>query len=384
MLGSPEVAIVSDRRRLSGLRAEWDEAAPPKLSEPWQSFSWIEACAETCSKNHRLHVITVRRAGRLTAAAPLVLRESNQPLRPLRLEFLGAGELKEPNRFLASDATSMDVLTDQIVAERTYPVRLSRVPNDRDAVRLLSARFRRAGWVTKAVSMPYPYLQLAKQAILFKKSLKEDLSRARRKAIKLGEVRSEIVDVRSRDRVISRLQDAFRIEASGWKGANNTAIICNDPRREFFERLAASAMNEGTLRLVFLKVGGEDAAVQYAIEAANAYWLLNIGYNDDFRECSPGNLLLEETIKAAAKNGLARYNFLGKEEAWTRRWTSDVEDCVVLAAYRPNSLGFRAIISDALYLYRKRREDRIVNEIKKGRAVQGRVPRLVEARSAFG
>jgi len=286
-------------------------------------------------------------------------------LNPLRLDFIGGEELKEPNRLICFDRTSLNLLTDSIVSERTFPIRLSRVPADDGVIRTLTRKFNRHGWMTKTMHMPYPYLNLDCQTNPLKKSLREDLRRARRKAEQRGRVELEFVEGKSRERVRRHLQDAFQIEASGWKGRNRTAILSRDSRREFFERLADSGLREGTLRLAFLNVGGESSAVQYAIESANEYWLLNIGYRDDFREFSPGNLLLEETIKASARKGLVRYNFLGKEEPWTRRWTSEVRDCVVLAAYRPNYFGVRAILSDALYLYQKRRIERAVREIRK-------------------
>jgi CelD/BcsL family acetyltransferase involved in cellulose biosynthesis len=182
----------------------------------------------------------------------------------------------------------------------------------------------------------------------------------------------ELVETESSDTLRVRLNDAFQIESSGWKGRNNTAILCSNARRDFFEKYADSSMRQRTLRLFFLRIGNEDVAVQYAIESANQYWLLNIGYRDEFRECSPGNVLLEETIKYAARNRLSRYNLLGKEEPWTRRWTSDAEDCVVLAAYRSNYFGIRAVISDALYLYHKRQKDRLVQAIRRSRPVSTR------------
>lgn len=367
-----DVSTITDLDGLRNLKSAWDEIAPPQVSEPWQSFSWILACAEADRKIQRLHITTIRRRGYLTAIAPLVLRESSQPLRPLRLDFLGGEDLKEPNRFVYVNGESLDTLVESVASERIYPIRLSRLPNDGKVIELVRARFKSQGWITRTMSVPYPYLDLDRDVRLIKKSLKEDLRRARRRAEKRGEVRSEVVDVTSSDELQRHLRSAFRIEASGWKGRNNTAILCNDSRREFFQSLASSARQEGTLRLVFLKVAGEDSAVQFSIESANEYWLLNIGYRDDFKECSPGNLLLEDTIKAAAMSGLSRYNFLGKEEPWTRRWTSQARDCVVFAAYRPNAFGVKAILSDALYLYRKQRQDRVARRIRRGQNQESR------------
>src|SRR5262249_45343100 len=162
------------------------------------------------------------RNGRLAAAAPLVLRDSNQPLHPLRLEFLGGGDLKEPNRFIASDPASLGLLASYIAAERTYPIRLSRLPNDRKLLNQLFSQFKKYGWITKTASMPYPYLNLELTNGLLKRSLREDLSRGRRRAVSRGDLSVELVETDSSDLLRVRLNDAFQIESSGWKGRNKT------------------------------------------------------------------------------------------------------------------------------------------------------------------
>jgi CelD/BcsL family acetyltransferase involved in cellulose biosynthesis len=355
---SHEVEIIENLRDLRGLGSEWNEMAPPKDVEPWQTFSWTEAAASAYSKDHLLRVITVRKGGKLIAIAPMVLKPSEQPLRPLRLDFLGGEELKEPNWFILPDPGSLDFLVDVIVSEPVYPVRLSRVPTDSGHVGFLASKFKKSGWITSELSMPYPYLDLAANPI--RKSLREDLRRARRKAEAQGEVRFEEVVAASKGDLLKCLKRGFFIEDSGWKGRNGTSILSNEYRRKFFEHYACSAWSEGTLRLSFLLVGETPVAVQYAIESAKSYWLLVVGYDEGYQQCSPGNLLLEESIRDAAMRGLVRYNFLGKEESWTKRWTRASRETLVLAAYRPNLHGAGAILSDAFYLVKKRiKEHRI-------------------------
>ena len=363
MSRSHEIIVIEDLQALRGLESEWNELAPPKEVEPWQSFSWMEAAATAYSENHLLRVITVRHNGRLTAIAPMVLKPSEQPLRPLRLDFLGGEELKEPNRFIARDGASLNLLVNVIVSQRVYPIRLSRVPGDAETVNYLKSKFKDAGWMTATLSMPYPYVELKGNPI--KSSLREDLRRARRKAEALGEVRMETSAAASDEELLKQLETAFRIEASGWKGRNGTAIASSESRRRFFERYACSAWKDGTLRLSFLLINNTPVAVQYAIESANAYWLLNVGYDEQYQECSPGKLLLGESIKDAAKSGLVQYNFLGKEEPWTKRWTTKAQDCVVLAPCRPNLHGLIALISDALYLAKKRMNERAEGEVRR-------------------
>lgn len=359
-----EIEVVEELDELRDLRTEWEEVVPPKHGAPWQSFGWVEASAHSFGKAHPLRITTLRSRGRLVAAAAMVLKRSAQPLHPLRLDILGGEELKEPNGFLWRDSAALGTLVDAIALERVYPIRLSRIPADRSLVSDLVARFKRAGWITTTRNMPYPRLALQGEPI--GKSLREDLRRARRKAERRGPVGLELVSGGSEDQLRSSIQRALEIHASGWRGRNGTDILSDPASARFFHRYGLSAARDGTLRLSFLTVGGHPVAVHFGIESAEGYWLLFIGYDEDYRECSPGNLLTAETVQDAARRGLSRYNFLGKEEPWIKRWTSDVEDCLVLAAYRPNVHSIRAVLSDALYLMNNRRKAEQVRRAKMG------------------
>ena len=103
MTDSYKIETIEDFNGLQSLKSEWNEMAPPRNVEPWQSFSWTEAATTAYCKKNLLRIITIRKDNRLTAIAPLVLKPSAQPLSPLRLDFLGGEELKEPNRFISVD-----------------------------------------------------------------------------------------------------------------------------------------------------------------------------------------------------------------------------------------------------------------------------------------
>ncbi len=358
-----KLEIIEDIHGLRELGSDWNEAAPIQDVEPWQSFSWMEAAASSYGDSHSLRVLTIRKDGLLTAIAPMVLKPSDQPLRPLRLDILGGEELKEPNRLVSLEQTSLGLLIDNLASEPVYPIRLSRIPGDEECLGVIMTKFRNAGWITRTLRMPYPYLELGPNPI--KKSLREDLRRAKRKAEALGEVKSAVVSASTEKELLEQLEMGLRIEASGWKGRNGTAIISNGFRKKFFERYACSAWREGSLRLRFLYVNKAAVAVQFAVESAKASWLLNIGYDEQYQQCSPGNLLLGFSIEDSARCGLARYNLLGKDEPWIKHWTTTSRDSQVLAAYRPNLHGFRAMMSDALYMLRKRLKDRRTESVKK-------------------
>jgi CelD/BcsL family acetyltransferase involved in cellulose biosynthesis len=351
-----EFHTVTDRAELERLKAEWNEIVPPAASEPWQSFSWINACAHTFNREHRLRVITVRRNGRLVAAAPLVLRPSPTPLKPPRLYFLSGEDVLDPKNFIARNSAELDILIDHLARKLTAPIKLSRIPDNDHFTSRLAARLRGSGWLTMTRRVPYPYLDLDESWSdpVRKYKYPQDLRRARHRANRRGSVQFEVISPRSSADLREPLAEAFRVEAAGWKGRTGSAIVHQERRRAFLEQLAASAVEDGTLRLAFLRIDGRVAAMQYAMEAAAGYWLLKIGYDEAFKECSPGLLLIAETIRACTQQGLARYHFLGVNEPWVARWTAAAKECVTFVAYRPNFGGLRSFLSDAIDIGRKR------------------------------
>jgi CelD/BcsL family acetyltransferase involved in cellulose biosynthesis len=355
--------VIDDYQGLCALKSEWNEIAPPQQVEPWKSYNWIEAAALAYSQNHLWRIITTRSNGRLTGIAPLVLKPSNQALKPRQLHILGGEELKEPNQLIACDNQSLNALIDEMASEPVYPIRLSRISNDKKSIALLYEKFLKKGWFIKMMSLPYPYIDLPGSKI--KKSLKNDLRRARKKAQTLGQLGVDFSEIKDAKQLSSILNTAFSIEASGWKGGNHTAILSDQMRKHFFETYARSSLRDDIFRISFLLIDSKPVAVQYAVEAMKAYWLLNIGYDESVRSCSPGNLLLDASIKDSLNRGLLRYNLLGKEEPWTRRWTKTTQDCVVFAAYRSNFVGAKAMLSDAFWLINKRWRDHKLNIQKK-------------------
>jgi CelD/BcsL family acetyltransferase involved in cellulose biosynthesis len=152
----------------------------------------------------------------------------------------------------------------------------------------------------------------------------------------------------------------MRIEACSWKGEAGTALVHDEQRAEFFRQYANIACEQGILRLCFLDLGEQAVAMQIAVQSAGALWLLKIGYDPAFSAASPGMLLMRETIRYSVEQGLARYEFLGKSEAWTDVWTKEKHECVSVQIYpfRPRgmlALGLNGAASLTQALKRRRR-----------------------------
>ena len=143
------------------------------------------------------------------------------------------------------------------------------------------------------------------------------------------------------------LEEALEVEAANWKGREGSAVARDKLRGHFYRHYAAAASAAGILRLCFLRIGGKAVAMQFAIECSRGFWLLKIGHREEFARCSPGMLLIAETIHYAASKDLVSYEFLGTAANWTRIWTQDEVQSVTIRAYPFQVRGVAALAADA-------------------------------------
>jgi CelD/BcsL family acetyltransferase involved in cellulose biosynthesis len=182
---------------------------------------------------------------------------------------------------------------------------------------------------------------------------RSDLRRARRIAERLGAVEFEICSPGPLE-LEALLSEVYAVESAGWKAQNGSALAVDARIGTFFKTYAEAACRKGVLRLAFMRIDGRPVATQFAVEANEGYWLLKIGYDEEFRRCSPGILLILETIRYAAKAGLKCYEFLGVEEGWISLWKPELRSCIRLQTYPFNFYGARALLDDALISLRAR------------------------------
>ncbi len=123
----------------------------------------------------------------------------------------------------------------------------------------------------------------------------------------------------------------YALEASGWKGREESAIA-NDPTRlRFFNELARAAAQYGYLTLCFLEHSGRAIAADFGLTYSNRYSAPKCAYDDQYKQYGPGHLLVNAVLGDCAARGLAEYEFLAHAEEWKRRWTR---------LYRPHAYWF--------------------------------------------
>jgi hypothetical protein len=342
-VSTTSVRIVREFGAVENEAKSWDLIAE-EANSPMHQYAWVKACTDAFVNCGELQLIVVG-TDQPSALGPLIKR--GRPLN--RMECLGVDELYEPTDFPHLDADSLACLVDALIKLR-HPLLLRRILADSPVLAALRKGFKSHGLLITRPATGYPWIPLDESwkdpEEKLSASRRSSCRRARRKAHSLGPIDCEVLSPKPSE-LPFLLEESFHVEAAGWKGRSGSALLSDPNRRQFYEKYAAMASAKGILRLCFMRIGGTVAATQIAVESGGRFWLLKVGYDEEFARCSPGHLLMIETLRYAAERGLRTFEFLGSAEPWTRVWTMDVRPCVSLWAYPNSCRGLAAFTWDA-------------------------------------
>jgi len=328
--------------------AEW-KYLDDQSQHPMHQHAWLLSCAKTFAPTELIFVV-VRdgSSNHPVAVAPLARRTGLVT----RLEPIGVNELYEPSDFPHADAAALHLLVDSL-SELGHPIVLKRFPADSPVLPALRRAYSGRGLVLLHPVIGHPWIGLDSSWTDADSKLKakwrSSLHRAERNANRAGPVKYEFLSPTVADWE-PLLNEAFRVEAAGWKGRAESALLDDDLRRLFYRRYARLAVRTRILRLCFMRIGGEAVAMQLAVQCGKAFCLLKMGYDERFHRCSPGHLLMRETIRYAAESGADAFEFLGTAEPWTRMWTKRVRPCVSVRVYPNSSKGLLALAADTVQI----------------------------------
>lgn len=338
MAGESRIRLIDSTAELDRFEKSW-EALADERGDPISGFAYARAWAGTLGPSHSLHVL-VHEAGQALALAPLV-RQCGGAGWLTQL----AAETYEILDFPHRDSSAILALAIAI-RESGRPLFLNRIPFDSPVAAAVVEAYRGRGWVFRKEAAGSPYIPLDESwrepEAHLNSGRRSDLRRARRHA---GEIEFEIHAPLAAD-LPGYMEEVFRVEAAGWKGATGTALAADPIRRSFYQKYAELAQRQGILRVCFLRIGGCAAAAQLAVETDHRFSLLKVGYDEEFARCSPGLLLTVETIRYAAQRGLRWYDFNGKVERWTEVWTQQARPCCSIRAYPMSVRGLGALAVD--------------------------------------
>jgi CelD/BcsL family acetyltransferase involved in cellulose biosynthesis len=325
------VDIVTDREAFLGLEAEWNDAVErARIPHPFLRHEWIRVWWDAfATADARLSIYVVRLGAGIAAIAPFMRDTTTMygiPVRRVRLihndhtpraDVIVAGDADEAYgaiwRALVADSEHWDVL---LLGQLERDSLTHRTFHDRAANDGLSVGVWR--------SSDSPYLAIDSSWDSYQSSLsakfRSNLRNRMSRLAKIGPVSFEILTDRSA--VEAGAGDAWRLEASGWKRDEGTAITSDPSVRRFYSSLIESGTGAGWLQLLFLKVGDRRVATSYGACFDDRLFLFKTGYDPEFATGAPFKILTSFAIQHACEHGLREVDFLGEAEPWKLEWTS--------------------------------------------------------------
>jgi CelD/BcsL family acetyltransferase involved in cellulose biosynthesis len=198
---------------------------------------------------------------------------------------------------------------------------------------------RNAGYTTvRATGVRSPYLELPgtweELMAAVSRNLRSQLGRRRRALEREGRLVLRTTLGRDDEELERDLAAFFRIESSGWKSGAGTAIL-SDPRTErLYTDFAKAAAAAGWLRVHLLELDGVPVAGDLNCVFAGGIFLIKTGFDERYRQFSPGLVLRGDVLRAAVQEGSRFYDFLGGPDSYKLRWTTQLRPRVAIRAYR--------------------------------------------------
>ncbi|PVV08733.1 MAG: hypothetical protein B6D77_11255 [gamma proteobacterium symbiont of Ctena orbiculata] len=313
------VKLITNKQELPTYRDTWNQLAD-KMKSPLLRFEWFYHAAMELHPEEEIAVAICEEDNAVIAIAPLVIsRHKAVPT----LEIIGAKNLYEPTNWLYENADAARQVVVKVI-QLGMPVSLIRMPQDSAVRQAFEKVPGYKGLFIYRHSTPANYFEpdlteetdvRAELSALLSSSRRNDLKRTRKQLEKIGTVNIEVInpDTSNLDHHYQRL---MKVEHASWKGKENSSLLANKSMQRFFQDYSRDMSAISKVRIFFLTVGEDDAAMYLTIQHASALWILKIGHDERFHKMSPGFQMAMETIIYAAEQKLERYEFLGCEESW--------------------------------------------------------------------
>jgi CelD/BcsL family acetyltransferase involved in cellulose biosynthesis len=318
-----------------GLASEWDVLADRVGAAPWVRPGWFDAWWDAFGSG-TLSILAFRRAGDLTGVIPLERRHGG---------YLSLSNWHTPEfGLLAADGRAQE-LADAFLGLRPETVSLRFLdPQDPGFAACLEAARTAKYLVLSRPLERSPYIEIDGDWEAYERrrgrKLVGELRRRRRRLEEQGRLEFEVTD--GRKGLDALLDEGFRVEAAGWKGARGSAIASQPSTRRFYAAIARWGAERGVLRLAFLRLDSRAFAFDFAFEEDGVHYLLKTGFDPEFGRYAPGMLLRHQMLSRAFSSGVRRYEFLGADESWKLEWADVARERLALQAFARSPRGLAA------------------------------------------
>ncbi len=312
---------------LASYKEEWDQLLQRSASfVPFLTFGYLETWWRTRGggewpEESPLVLVAAFEDEQLVGIAPLFHAENI--LGDPALMFVGAIEVSDFLDFIVAPeylGRFLSGLFDFLLAEADLPkwnmLDLYNILEDSPTLAALQAEADQRDWDYEKVHLqPSPYIPLPEDFNEYMDGIDGKQRREIRRKLRNLEssfVDGELVFAQDPDRLHDELDAFLAMMAQD----PNKRDFLTDAMRQHLHHTAQVAWDQGWLQLAFFTIDGEKAAANMTFNFNDRLWLYNSGWEWDYREFSPGWLLLTYLIEWATENGIQEFDFMRGDEEY--------------------------------------------------------------------
>jgi CelD/BcsL family acetyltransferase involved in cellulose biosynthesis len=327
--------------RLAALRGGIDVI--DQISEPWRALchqsaddepfytpEWIAAHVRAFSPEAKLVIVTAHLDGELCFLLPLVKQRQffdGVPVMTLRAPVSSHSCRFDGVRLWGHKGDAAVTAAWEFLENMPGwdVIDLRETPEGGTASALLEAA-EAAGFRTSRIRMrsnpyiPVPHTQDGLNRLPVNSRLRGKLRHVRRELAGRGELRLRRVAKPSR----VDLEKFYELEASGWKGQQQSAIAVDRRARQFYDHISTSARDFHYLCMYFLELDDQLIAAHLGLSYGQTYYSPKLAYNEAFKDLAPGHLIISEILQDCSSRGIRTYDITGPDDEWKMRWTSSL------------------------------------------------------------
>lgn len=166
------------------------------------------------------------------------------------------------------------------------------------------------------------------------KNLTHNLERQRRR-LEGQRTKLEFIAHRASDRVEECIHEYGRLESTGWKAAEGTAITADNRQGMFYREILESFCDRDEGVIYELLMNGQVIASDLCLERGERIIILKTTYDESIKGASPGMLLHQEIFKNLYAKGQTRVvEFYGPLRDWHTKWTDEIRTMYHINFYR--------------------------------------------------
>lgn len=310
------ICEITSANDLDSLRDDWRALwKKSSTATPFQSPDWLIPWWKHFGAG-QLFVLAVKEDTRLVGLAPLFTNNTRI------LSLLGTA-ISDYLDILVHDRVCNDAATAifKHISENRSRWDECDFQNLRHTSPLLTMRTR-AGFVERLQEQNFCPVTLLPSSVQqffdsLPRQLRHNLDYYQRRLAKLGELVVECAN----ERKFVELFDAFlKLHEARWQANNMAGVLFDENVQNFHRDAARGFLANGSLRLYALRINGRIIASLYGFHhAARTYYYLG-GFDPEFRQYSPGTLLVAHAITQAIREGAREFDFLRGREDYKYRW----------------------------------------------------------------